>query len=106
MLSLSLAHEPDDALRVRAAWLYYVAGLNQEETAARLGLHRTRVVRLLAEARDRGLVSVTIQHDAARELETERAVCARYGLDFCLGTPPVGLGAIDLGNGPWSRRRA
>ena len=36
MLNLNLAHEADDALIVRVAWLYYVGGLTQEETAARL----------------------------------------------------------------------
>ncbi len=90
-MTLDLAHEPDDALLVRAAWLYYVAGLNQEETAARLGLHRTRVNRLLSDARDRGFVSITIEHGAARELATEQAIVDAYGLDFCLATPPVGF---------------
>ena len=90
-IQLDLAHEPDDVLIVRAAWLYYVAGLNQEETAARLGLHRTRVTRLLSEARDRGLVSITIEHDAARDLATEQAIVGLYGLEFCIATPPVGF---------------
>ncbi len=91
MLKLNLAHESDDALIVRAAWLYYVAGYNQEETASRLGLHRTRVNRLLSEARERGLVSIAIEHTAARELEVEDTITRRYGLDFCLATPPVGF---------------
>ncbi len=97
MLSLNLAHEPDDALMVRAAWLYYVVGLTQEETAARLGLHRTRVVRLLAEARERGLVSISIHHDSIRDLETEHAIATRFGLEFCLATPPIG---IEVGDDP------
>ena len=90
-MALDLSHEPDDALIVRAAWLYYVAGLNQEETATRLGLHRTRVTRLLSEARERGVVSVTIEHAAARDLATEQAIADRYGLEFCIATPPVGF---------------
>ena len=88
---LDLAHEPDDVLIVRAAWLYYVVGLNQEETASRLGLHRTRVTRLLSEARDRGVVSITIEHEAARDLATEQAIVDAYGLEFCVATPPVGF---------------
>lgn len=95
MVTLNLAHEPDEALRLRAAWLYYMAGLTQEEVARRLGLHRTRVVRLLAEARERGLVSVTIHHDSIRDHEAEQAIADRYGLDFCLATPPVGLTGED-----------
>lgn len=95
MLTLSLAHEPDAELIVRAAWLYYIGGLTQEEVAARLGVHRTRVVRLLGEARDRGLVSVTIHHEQVRDLELEGEIVRRYGLDFCLATPPIGLDDVE-----------
>ncbi|MCB8874516.1 sugar-binding transcriptional regulator [Acidisoma silvae] len=90
-LSINIAHESDDALIVRTAWLYYMAGLNQEETATKLGLHRTRVNRLLAEARERGLVTITIQHESAQELATEQEIAQFYGLDFCLATPLIGF---------------
>lgn len=92
-LTLSMNHASDDALLVRVAWLYHVAGHTQEEVAGRLGLHRSRVNRLLSEARDRGLVSVTIHHESARELDAEQAIAARFGLDFCLSTPAIGIDA-------------
>lgn len=88
---LALNHASDDELIVRVAWLYYVAGLTQEEVAGRLGLHRSRVNRLLADARDRGLVSVTIHHESGRELDAEQAIADRFGLRFCLSTPAVGI---------------
>ena len=91
MLISPYKHEPDDVLIVRTAWLYYIGGLNQEETAVRLGVHRSRVNRLLSEARERGLVSITIQHDAARLLELEHSIERHYGLEFCLCTPPIGF---------------
>lgn len=91
MLNLNLAHETDDALIVRVAWLYYVAGLNQEETASRLGLHRSRVNRMLSEARDRGLVNITINHDLARDIAVEHAIAREFGLDFCIATPTIGF---------------
>lgn len=91
MLELNLAHETDDALIVRVAWMYYVGGLNQEQTASRLGLHRSRVNRLLSEARERGLVSVSINHDSARDVEVEQTIAAAFGLDFCLSTPAFGF---------------
>ncbi len=91
MVGLSLGHEPDAALAVRAAWLYHMAGLTQEEVAGRLGIHRSRVVRLLADARERGLISVTIHHEQIRDLEIEDALARRFGLDFCLATPRMGL---------------
>jgi DNA-binding transcriptional regulator LsrR (DeoR family) len=91
MLELNLAHESDDALIVRAAWMYYVGGLNQEQTASRLGLHRSRVNRLLSEARDRGLISVTINHESARDIEVEQAIARAFGLDFVIATPALGF---------------
>ena len=90
MLTLHSAHEPDAAIIVRAAWLYHVGGLTQEEVAGRLGVHRTRVARLLAEARERGLVSVSINHEAVRDLAVESAIANRYGLDLCQVTPAMG----------------
>jgi len=95
-LTLALNHESDDALLVRTAWLYHVVGLNQEETAARLGLHRSRVNRLLSEARERGLVSVTIHHDSARDIATEQTIVDAFGLDFCLSTPAIGFEPLDV----------
>lgn len=102
MAGTNMALESDDTLLVRVAWLYYVAAMTQEEVAGRLGLHRTRVTRLLSEARERGLVSVTIQHDTARLLEVERAIEQRFGLDVCLTTPPIG-GEPAGSDGPLSR---
>ena len=91
MLNINLAHEADDTLIARVAWLYYIGGLTQEETATRLGLHRTRVTRLLSEARDRGLVSITIDHETTRNIEVEHAIAQHFRLDFCLSTPPIGF---------------
>lgn len=90
-MNLNLAHESDDALIVRVAWHYHVAGLNQEETANKLGITRARTNRLLSEARERGLVSISINHDAARDIALEAHIAASFGLDFCLSTPPFGL---------------
>lgn len=89
--TLNLAHESDGTIMVRAAWLYHVGGLTQEQVARRLGVHRTRVVRLLADARDQGLISVTINHEASRDLDIEAAIARTYGLHFCLVTPPMGF---------------
>jgi DNA-binding transcriptional regulator LsrR (DeoR family) len=93
MLNLDLSHETDDALIVRVAWLYYVGGLTQEDTAARLGLHRTRVNRLLSEARDRGLISIAINHESARDIDVEHAIARKFRLEFCLSTPRIGFRA-------------
>ena len=48
------------SVRLRAAWMYHVEGLTQSEIALRLGIGRVTVVRLLAEARVRNEVRVSI----------------------------------------------
>ncbi|STJ79886.1 putative transcriptional repressor [Escherichia coli] len=40
--------------KVRAAWMYYIAGLNQSEIASQLGTSRPVVQRLIAAAKDEG----------------------------------------------------
>src|SRR6266568_35371 len=77
-MNVNLGHLSDDELIGRVAWLYYVFGLNQGEAAARLGLHRSRVNRLLAEGRDRGLIRVTINHSLVRDFEREQAIARAF----------------------------
>jgi DNA-binding transcriptional regulator LsrR (DeoR family) len=81
----------DLQLMTRAAWLYHVAGLNQEATAARMGLTRARVNRLLQDARETGLVSITINDRDVGLLPVEEALRRAFALDFCLATPALGL---------------
>jgi DNA-binding transcriptional regulator LsrR (DeoR family) len=78
-------------LMSRAAWLYYLGGLNQEETSARLGLTRARVNKLLQQARSEGIVSVTIDHRELGLLPTEDRLTRAFGLELCICTPPIGL---------------
>jgi len=81
----------DDELRVRAAWYYYVGGFNQEKTAQRLGVTRARVNKMLAEARESGLVSISIDHRRVGVLPVEDMLARRYSLDFCISTPAFGF---------------
>jgi len=83
-------------LMSRAAWLYYQAGLNQEETAARLGLTRARVNKLLQLARERGIVSITIDHRDVGLLPLEERLRQRFDLELCICTPQLGLGAGEV----------
>ncbi len=62
----------------RASWYYYIEGLTQNDIAARLGVHRTRVNRILAQARTRGIVQVRINSPV--NLAAERALEKRFGL--------------------------
>ncbi len=78
-------------LMTRAAWFYYVAGLNQEATSRRMGLTRARVNKLLGQARDAGIVSIIINDRDLGLLHAEEAIQREFGLDFCITTPALGL---------------
>jgi DNA-binding transcriptional regulator LsrR (DeoR family) len=80
----------DETLMARAAWLYYVGGLNQEATARRLGITRARVNKLLQDARETGLVSITINPTNVGLLPVEDAIRDKFNLDFCICTPALG----------------
>ncbi|OLP54779.1 DNA-binding transcriptional regulator [Rhizobium rhizosphaerae] len=84
----------DEELMVRAAWYYYVGGLNQEATASRLGLTRARVNKMLGEARETGLVSISIDHQRVGVMPVETEIEQRFGLEFCTSTPAFGFDAM------------
>lgn len=69
-----------EQLAVKICWYYYMLGLTQQEVADRVGTNRVRVNRLLAEARQRGLVQVTISSPLAENVALEQELIDRYGL--------------------------
>lgn len=81
----------ENQLMARAAWLYYNAGFNQEETSKRMGLTRARVNKLLSLARQSGLVSISINERDIGLLAEEEAIRAAFNLEFCITTPLLGL---------------
>ena len=74
-------------LRIRAAWIYYVEGKTQLETANVLGLSRVAVTRLLSEARSRNEVAVRIHSELKSLVELARRVEARFGLQEAIIAP-------------------
>lgn len=63
-----------------AAWLYYVDQLNQSEVAKAMNVSRASVVNYLQEARESGLVSIQIDHEAFARTLISRDLMERYGL--------------------------
>lgn len=74
-------------IRVRAAWLYYVEGLTQQETSKLLDINRVQVTRLLAEARKRGEVDIRINTSISSIIEAERAVEQEFGISRVMIAP-------------------
>lgn len=64
----------------RAAWLYYERGLNQQAVAERLGLSRSTVSRLLADAVREGIVRITITEPLPETAFLAERLIEQYGL--------------------------
>lgn len=74
-------------LLARVAWLYHIEGLTQQQIARELGLHRLKVMRLLARARQDGIVQVSIHSPHLGCLELEKALTGRFGLKQAMVVP-------------------
>ena len=79
--------DEDEQLRVRVAWLYFMEGLTQGDIAAKLGITRLRANRLLAEARESGLVSIQVNARLADCVALERRLVAEAGLKDAVVVP-------------------
>ncbi|MEN0001257.1 MAG: sugar-binding domain-containing protein [Pseudomonadota bacterium] len=65
----------------QAAWLYYVGNLSQQEVSDRLGISRFKVLRMLADAREQGLVRISVEHRTSRTLALADQLSAAFGLE-------------------------
>lgn len=77
----------------RAGWLYYVAGMTQDQIAAELGVSRQRAQRLVSRAMSEGLIHVRLNHRIGACLDLEASLRDRFGLDRVRVAPSLGLGA-------------
>ena len=65
---------------VEVARLYYEQQLTQTEIGRRLNTSRSTVSRLLQEARDKGIVTITIAYDVVRDNNLEAELKSSFGL--------------------------
>lgn len=73
-------NDADRDLMVEAATLYYEEQLTQAEIGRRLATSRSTVSRLLRDAREKGIVQITIHHPVARNSQLEADLCTTFGL--------------------------
>ncbi|WP_162906634.1 sugar-binding transcriptional regulator [Algihabitans albus] len=71
-----------------AAWLYYGEALTQNEVAGALGVSRASVANYLAEARRRGLVTISLSPNLLGKVQQGQALAERFGLIGACVTPP------------------
>lgn len=76
-----------DRLRVRAAWMYFIEQMTQNDIAEVLGVGRVTVVRMLAEARARNEVRIAIEGDLSDVVRQERALEQKFGVQRAIVAP-------------------
>lgn len=72
--------ESEQALMLRAAWLYFIEESKQSDVADALGISRFRVNRMLAECRSEGHVRIEIVAPLASCIALEREVIDAFGI--------------------------
>ena len=87
--ALTIVTTPDisEDMATRIAWLYYVEGLTQDEVANKVGMNRSRVLRILSAARQDGTVQIRVTTRLSRCVELERALEKRWGLTQAIVLP-------------------
>ncbi|MBW4034753.1 MAG: sugar-binding transcriptional regulator [Proteobacteria bacterium] len=81
--------DPAD-LKTRVAWLYFMEGLTQDAVAARLGLTRQRVLKILAAARQDGTVQIRVTTRLTNCVALERRLEAGFGIERAIVIPSPG----------------
>jgi DNA-binding transcriptional regulator LsrR (DeoR family) len=76
----------------RAGWLYYAAGMTQDQIAKELGVSRQRAQRLVSKAMAEGLIHVRLNHRIGACLDLEARLAKRFGLLRCRVAPDFGPG--------------
>ncbi|UCF92226.1 MAG: sugar-binding transcriptional regulator [Desulfobacterales bacterium] len=61
--------------------LFYNEGMTQIEIASMMGLSRFKIGRIIKDARDRGLVSITINHPQSDLTETEIVLAKKFAIN-------------------------
>ncbi len=99
LVPIDRMNEDSDALRgygghglrflVRVALLYYVDGLTQHEISAHLGISRQKVARMLARARESGIVRISVSGPLVEEVEIANQLLSVSPLVEALIVPTV-----------------
>ena len=76
-----------DRLRIRAAWMYFIEQMTQNDIAEVLGVGRITVVRMLAEARARNEVKIAIESELSEIVRLERALEKAFSLQQAIVAP-------------------
>ncbi len=79
MAAPQLSRERSAMLADIAEW-YYIDGLKQSEIASRIGVDRSMISRMLAEARKQKIVEIRIHRSLSSDRDLEERLVERFGL--------------------------
>lgn len=85
----AIAVDPNHDLAARAAWLSYIGGLNQAQIAARLGVTKIKVHRLINLAQKMGMIKAHIENVPSACIELENILIEKFGLKSCIVVPDL-----------------
>lgn len=88
--------DEEAALAARAAWLHFAGGKTQGEVAELLGVQSTKAHRLIARARNDGLIRVFVEGPISGCIALEEQLKSDYGLQFCEVVPNIDEGPLPL----------
>ena len=72
---------------VWVSWLYYQEGMTQSDIAQTMGISRATVITYLADARERGVVNISIEPDRLSALTLAQAMKRHFNLRDCFVIP-------------------
>uniref|UniRef100_A0A2A4YVZ3 Transcriptional regulator n=1 Tax=OCS116 cluster bacterium TaxID=2030921 RepID=A0A2A4YVZ3_9PROT len=84
-----VATDPNVDLAARAAWLSYIGGLNQAQIAARLGVSKIKVHRLINLAQRLGMVKAHVENVPQACIALENILMDRFDLSSAMVVPDL-----------------
>lgn len=88
----NLAQVSGENAVIQVAWMYYQDGRNQQEISEALGISRATVVNYLQEAREKGLIRITLAAPAFTTHRLAVELTNRFGLRGAYVIPDEGAG--------------
>ena len=68
-------------LLAKVCEMYYLMDMSQKEIAARLNISRPQICRMIAQAREIGIVEIRIHNPQEKDTELERRLISRFPLE-------------------------
>lgn len=76
--------EIDEKLMIKIAELHYIDDISQKVIAEKLNISKTKINRIIKEAKTRGLVKISIKEVERRAIEIEKIIETKFGLKEAL----------------------